>query len=106
MVQEIAATSSEQNSGINQIRMAIEQLTQVAQQNSASAEELASSSEEMALQASHLKKTISFFKLKNNIMVAPTVTPAFKFEKKMPFEKENGIHFDLGNQNDPNFESF
>lgn len=89
LVQEIAASSSEQSSGANQIAGAIDQLSQVTQQNSASAEELSSSSEELASQAAMLKTTISFFKInkqytenqftktilpKRNVISAPTRT--------------------------------
>jgi methyl-accepting chemotaxis protein len=63
LVQEISATSVEQNSGISQIGQAIQQLTDVVQQNSALSEELASSSEEVSAQASLLLETISYFKI-------------------------------------------
>jgi methyl-accepting chemotaxis protein len=63
LVQEISATSIEQNSGISQISLAIQQFSSVVQQNSALSEELASSSEEVSAQATLLLDTISYFKL-------------------------------------------
>ncbi len=66
LVQEIAASSSEQNSGANQINNAIQQFNQVIQQNAAGAEEIASSSEELSAQAESLKDTVSFFQLEQN----------------------------------------
>jgi methyl-accepting chemotaxis protein len=63
LVQEISATSIEQNSGIVQISQAIQQLSTVVQSNSALSEELASSSEEVSSQASMLLETISYFKI-------------------------------------------
>jgi methyl-accepting chemotaxis protein len=63
LVQEISATSLEQNSGIGQISLAIQQLSTVVQSNSALSEELASSSEEVSAQASMLLETISYFKI-------------------------------------------
>jgi methyl-accepting chemotaxis protein len=63
LVQEIAASSTEQNSGANQVNKAIQQLTQVIQQNASASEEMATSSEELASQADHLKETISFFRI-------------------------------------------
>jgi methyl-accepting chemotaxis protein len=63
LVQEISATSIEQNSGITQISQAIQQLSTVVQSNSALSEELASSSEEVSAQASLLLETISYFKI-------------------------------------------
>jgi methyl-accepting chemotaxis protein len=58
LVQEIAAASSEQNSGADQINSAVQQLNQVTQENAASSEELAS-------QAEQLKDALSFFTLAN-----------------------------------------
>jgi methyl-accepting chemotaxis protein len=63
LVQEISATSLEQNSGIGQISKAIQQLSEVVQSNSSLSEELASSSEEVSAQASLLLETISYFKI-------------------------------------------
>ena len=63
LVQEIAAASTEQNSGADQINSAIQQLNQVTQQNAASSEELATSSEELSSQADQLKEAIQYFKV-------------------------------------------
>jgi len=63
LVQEIAATSAEQSSGVGQINTALQQLDQVVQQNAASAEELASTSEEIAAQAEQLQATMGFFQV-------------------------------------------
>ncbi|MBI9097677.1 MAG: hypothetical protein JEY91_04330 [Spirochaetaceae bacterium] len=61
LVQEISASSIEQNSGAEQINNALQQLNQVIQQNSAASEEMASTSEELATQSQTLEETISFF---------------------------------------------
>lgn len=66
LVQEISASSQEQNSGTNQINIAIQQLSQVTQQNTASAEELANSSIKFTSRADQLKEVISFFKTGDN----------------------------------------
>ncbi len=66
LVQEIAASSSEQSSGAEQVNNAIQQFNTVIQQNAAGAEEIASSSEELSGQAAQLKDTISFFKVDNH----------------------------------------
>jgi methyl-accepting chemotaxis protein len=63
LVQEISATSLEQNAGITQISQAIQQLSTVVQQNSALSEELAANSEEVSAQAEMLLETISYFKI-------------------------------------------
>jgi len=63
LVQEISASSQEQNAGIDLINNGIQQFNDTTQQNSASAEELASSAEELAAQSDQLKELISFFKV-------------------------------------------
>jgi methyl-accepting chemotaxis protein len=63
LVQEISASSREQNTGTEQIAKAVMQLDQVIQQNASISEEMASMAEELASQAEHLKNTITFFKV-------------------------------------------
>jgi methyl-accepting chemotaxis protein len=67
LVQEISASSMEQNSGANQINNAIMQLNQVTQQNASAAEEMSSSAEELAGQAEQLRELVSFYKTGNEI---------------------------------------
>ncbi|MBF0279435.1 MAG: HAMP domain-containing protein, partial [SAR324 cluster bacterium] len=61
LVQEISASSNEQNTGADQINKAIQQLDQVIQQNAGAAEEMSSTAEELYAQAEQLQETISFF---------------------------------------------
>jgi methyl-accepting chemotaxis protein len=63
LVQEISASSKEQNTGIEQINAAILQLDQVIQHNASASEELASMAEELSSQARQLEEEISFFKI-------------------------------------------
>jgi len=63
LVQEITASSMEQNSGAEQINSAITQLNQVTQQNAAAAEEMATGTEELSSQAEQLKEMIAFFEV-------------------------------------------
>jgi methyl-accepting chemotaxis protein len=63
LVEEIAAASQEQSSGVSQINSAMNQLSQLTQQNSASSEELAATSEEMSSQAQQLQEAMMFFKV-------------------------------------------
>jgi len=63
LVQEISASSKEQDTGAEQINKAIQQLDQVIQQNASAAEEMASTTEELSSQAEQLKATIAFFSL-------------------------------------------
>ena len=66
LVQEIAAASSEQNSGVGQINSAISHISQAVQQNAAASEELASTSEEMSAQAMELQSLMGFFTLESS----------------------------------------
>ena len=61
LVQEITASSREQDSGAEQVNKAIQQLDQVIQQNASASEEMASTSEELSSQAKQLQSAISFF---------------------------------------------
>jgi methyl-accepting chemotaxis protein len=63
LVQEIAAASEEQSSGVGQINSAIGQMNQITQQNASSSEELAATAEEMSGQAEQLQQAVAFFKL-------------------------------------------
>jgi methyl-accepting chemotaxis protein len=63
LMQEVAATSGEQATGVAQINKAMAQVDQVTQRNAAAAEELSSTSEEMSSQAEALDALMAFFKL-------------------------------------------
>jgi methyl-accepting chemotaxis protein len=63
LVQEIAAASTEQSSGVGQINTAMTQLNQITQQNASSSEELAATAEEMSSQAAQLQEVMGFFKM-------------------------------------------
>ncbi|QEM67991.1 HAMP domain-containing protein [Geobacter sp. FeAm09] len=63
LVQEISASSKEQDAGAEQINKAIQQLDSVIQQNASASEEMASTSEELSGQAEQLKDSISFFRI-------------------------------------------
>jgi len=76
LVQEISASSNEQNSGAEQINSAILQLDQVVQQNASSSEESASMSEELAGQAAQMQETMEFFKTNESSTIVKKATPA------------------------------
>jgi methyl-accepting chemotaxis protein len=63
LVQEIAAASQEQASGVAQINSAVMQLSQTTQQNATASEELAATAEEMSSQALQLQNSMAFFHL-------------------------------------------
>ncbi|MFH0998832.1 MAG: methyl-accepting chemotaxis protein [Pseudomonadota bacterium] len=59
LISEIAAASSEQARGIEQVNIAVSEMDKVTQQNAATAEESASASEEMSAQAEQMKGMIN-----------------------------------------------
>jgi methyl-accepting chemotaxis protein len=71
LVQEIAAASAEQNTGVAQINGAIGQVSQTLQQNAAASEELSSTSEEMSSQAIRLQESMTYFKLQLDKKTSP-----------------------------------
>ena len=66
LVQEINASSKEQDCGAGQINKAIQQLDQVIQQNAAAAEEIASTAEELSSQAEQLQAAVGFFRTRTD----------------------------------------
>jgi methyl-accepting chemotaxis protein len=63
LIQEITASSAEQNAGAVQVNGAIQQLDSVIQQNASASEEMASTSEQLSSQAVTLQQAISFFRI-------------------------------------------
>ena len=107
LVQEISASSREQDTGAEQISKAIQQLDSVIQQNASASEEMASTSEELASQADLLKDTISFFRIDNSEsrQSARTVrVPQHKAQvahiggkqQDVSAKKSKGVHLQLG----------
>lgn len=87
LVQEIAAASAEQNSGVGQINAALSQITQAVQQNAAASEELASTSEEVNAQAQELQTVISFFTLPDDKFRRQTTVNERKSHQVKPKRK-------------------
>jgi methyl-accepting chemotaxis protein len=80
LVQEISASSAEQNSGSEQISKAIQQLDTVIQQNASSTEEMAATSEELSSQAQMLQDSIAFFKINGSATTSHRVTKIAHFQ--------------------------
>ncbi len=125
LVQEITASSNEQNSGAGQINQAIQQLDKVIQQNAGSAEEMASTAEELSSQAQQLQAAISFFNIgnqqKRQFAPAPpappprqkTAAPHLPQPRQKPAPairgQKGGVKLDMaqsGDQEDEDFERF
>jgi methyl-accepting chemotaxis protein len=82
LVQEIAAASEEQSSGVGQINTAMDQLNKITQQNASSSEQLAATSEEMSGQAAQLQDLIAFFTVDSSNAAKNTVTPPIAVKAK------------------------
>jgi methyl-accepting chemotaxis protein len=75
IVQTVAAASSDQASGIEQVTRALGQVDEITQRNAAAAEQLAAMAEEMSAQADTLQRQVSFFKVKGDGVPAPLYRP-------------------------------
>jgi methyl-accepting chemotaxis protein len=63
IIAEIAAASSEQSSGIDQVNQAITQMDEMTQQNAALAEQTSAASAAMSDNANQMRETMNFFKV-------------------------------------------
>jgi hypothetical protein len=63
IVAEIAAASSEQSAGIDQVNHAVLQMDEMTQQNAALVEEAAAAARAMHEQATELSRQVSFFQI-------------------------------------------
>jgi methyl-accepting chemotaxis protein len=121
LVQEISASSKEQDSGAEQISKAIQQLDSVIQQNASASEEMASTSEELSSQAEQLKDAISFFRIDANMMSHSSGSSHRPTQKKhvqiahagrtvsKPPARKGGVSLDMGggaDHLDDEFEKF
>jgi methyl-accepting chemotaxis protein len=116
LIQEIAAASSEQNSGAEQINKAIQQLDSVIQQNASASEEMAATSEELSSQAQQMQMTMGFFRVDDGahkalrpkkpkaLPAGPSAHAAQKAHAPAP-KKGSGFDLDLTAE-DEQFEKF
>ncbi len=120
LVQEISASSKEQDTGAEQISKAIQQLDSVIQQNASASEEMASTSEELSGQAEQLKDAISFFRIDSNMLGRSSNSSSRRPQKKhvqiahvgsaasRPAARKGGVSLDMGGNDhlDDEFEKF
>jgi methyl-accepting chemotaxis protein len=114
LIQEITASTVEQNAGAEQVNRAIQQLDQVVQQNASASEEMASTAEELSSQALQLQDTVSYFRLDSMVrrQTAPKALgaaprrPAAR-QSRPAAGKKSGVSLNLGAEADDNaFERF
>lgn len=82
LVQEITASSSEQNSGAEQINSALQQFDIAVQNSASTSEEVSASSEELQIQAENLTNAISFFQLSGDYQRSAQTKPRAIAPKK------------------------
>ncbi|WP_026840775.1 methyl-accepting chemotaxis protein [Citrifermentans bremense] len=87
LVQEISASSREQDTGAEQINKAIQQLDTVIQQNAGASEEMSSTAEELASQAEQLTSSIAFFNIGEEGRSKPLARHSKTTMKPMSFSK-------------------
>lgn len=106
IVSEIAAASSEQSSGIEQVNKAIMQMDGMTQMNASLVEKAASASRSMEDQAAKLNERVKFFDLGDNKVVSKvekkSVPAAVKIEQTTPKKvlAENKPLPAIGNDNE------
>jgi len=92
LVQEITASSKEQDAGAEQINKALQQLERVIQQNAAAAEEMASTTEELTGQADQLLSALGFFRTAEAVQVPGARHSAVKSHGSLSKLKEAVSH--------------
>ena len=73
LVQEVAAASGEQATGVSQMNLAMSKVDDVTQRNASSAEELSATAEQMASQVEALRNLVAFFQIAGASSETPTV---------------------------------
>lgn len=120
LIQEIAASSQEQNQGASQVNQAIQQLDQVIQRNAGASEEMAATAEELSSQADMMSQAISFFNIGQQHTSATRHQPATKkSQAKKPAIAQirqaapralpgptQGADLKMGESSDDEFENF
>ncbi len=90
-VQEIAAASREQTSGVSQVNGAMEQVDQAVQENAAAAEELAATATEVTQQAEVLNRLMAFFHLEDGGMITDVTTASSSSTPSIPNHRKASL---------------
>jgi methyl-accepting chemotaxis protein len=106
LVQEIAAASNEQSSGVGQINTAMSQLNQITQQNASSSEELAATAEELSSQAENLQQLVGFFKMSGETRVPSAAQHSGKHNATAASAKTPGKPISTATVEEDSFQRF
>jgi len=96
LVKDIATAASEQNTGLEQITIAMNELDKVTQSNASSSQELAGAAEELDSQAASLNELMRFFNI-DKTNTHQIITPTFSQEStKIQEQSARDNSLDLG----------
>jgi methyl-accepting chemotaxis protein len=84
---EIAAASTEQSKGIEQVNQAITQMDEVTQQNAELVEEAAAASHSLEDQGRQLDQAVSFFRLDPGATISAVLSPPFAASLAAPLKR-------------------
>ena len=84
IIAEIAAASSEQSSGIEQVNLAVSQMDSMTQQNASLVEQSAAASRSLEEQAESLKRQVAFFTLSGDAKAIEPTRPASTQKTAVP----------------------
>ena len=87
LVQDVAAASTEQSSGVTQINQAMSQVDTVTQRNASSAEELSSTAEELATQSEQLQQLMTFFRLAEGTATRQSIVSSRPTRTRSPLSR-------------------
>ncbi len=73
LVQDISVSSREQDSGAEQINVAVQRLDRIIQQNASSSNEMATTSEELSSHSEQLSDAVAFFKIDSIVQLRSAV---------------------------------
>jgi methyl-accepting chemotaxis protein len=94
-VQEIAAASQEQSTGVGQVNAAMNQMNQITQQNASASNELAATAEEMSAQSEQLQSLMGFFKIDDKQSAEQMRAGRQQMKKPLPANtSQKGKHID------------
>ncbi len=102
VMEEIAAASSEQASGVDELNRAVTQIDTTTQQNASTVEELASTSDNLSSEAKELASTVSRFKVSQEHQDKNTKKSTVKIHQRIKVEKGNSSASDM----EEDFEEF
>jgi methyl-accepting chemotaxis protein len=89
VMEEIAAASSEQASGVDELNRAVTQIDNTTQQNASTVEELASTSDNLSNEAQELSNTVSRFKVNQGQQETKAKKSTVKIHQGIKVEKGN-----------------